>query len=88
MKESFHQHYAKRKTGNWLRTLLARAGLSGAPKGTTIGPVPFVTNPAGPNRKMRRHTASVWRRYGKKAMKIAAKLGISIDKALRIAMEG
>jgi len=87
MKERLHQHYAKRRTGNWFRVLLARAGLAGAPKGTTIGPVPYITNKAGPNRRMRRHTASIWRRYGEKAMKIAKKLDISIDKALRIAME-
>lgn len=83
-----HQYYSKSYyADNWIRRLLKRAGLDGAPKGTTIGPVQVLTPPAGPNRKMRRHTKSIWRRFGAAAEKIANRRDIPIDAALKIAME-
>lgn len=88
MKEKIHQ-YGKKATGfEYLRVLLRRAGFGLPPKGTTIGPVDYITVKAGPNRHERRKSMAVWRRFGEAAMKIAAARDISMNMALRIAMGG
>lgn len=83
---AIHQFY-KKQDQSWFQKLLARIGKLTAPVGT-IGPVPYITVKAGPNRKMRRHSQATWRRYGEAATKIAKRRDISMDKALQIAMGG
>jgi hypothetical protein len=81
-----HQFYNKYRGDNWLVKLLKRARLAGAPDGTTIGPISYKDCRSGPNRKMRRHSAAIWRRYGVAAQKVADYRGIDINSALRIVM--
>lgn len=81
-----HQYY-KKQDQSWFKLLLAKVSMLVAPVGT-IGPVPYINASPGPNRKMRRHSQATWRRYGEAATKISNRRGISMDKALQIAMGG
>ena len=80
-----HNYYKSKPQGNWLQKLMAKMIKPFSAVGT-IGPIIYKPCTDGPNRKMRRKSKMIWRRYGEKAKKLMELHDIKIDEALTMAM--